>query len=184
MTPHVSHTEEGSGFLLEQFRDSEIIGALVGAALKQLDILEAEILRMREAMSLENAPRSMLELVAKIVGQECTGFDTEALRLWIRARIAVNRSRGTIEDLFQLVRILVGTEIPLAIVEYPEIAFTILVEGALVHRPQNVLDIINEAKPLGVSAYLQYATQDPIFRFDSPAHMGGFFTEIIGGRAS
>lgn len=184
MTTQALNTDEGAGLLLEQFRDSEVLRALVSAALKQLDLLEAEILQARDAMCLEHAPRFMLELIAKIVGQECSGFDTEALRLWIRARIAVNRGRGTVEDLLQLIRILVDADTPIAIVEHPELAFTLMVPGALPHKPQNVLDIVNEAKPLGVAAYLQYATKAPIFMFDDPDYMCGFFTAVIGGSKS
>jgi hypothetical protein len=71
LTPQPLHTEEGSGLLLDQFRDSEVLQGMLGAALKQLDMLEIEILRARDVMCLESAPRFMLELIAKIVGQDC-----------------------------------------------------------------------------------------------------------------
>jgi hypothetical protein len=173
---------EGLSLLLEQFRDSEVLKGLVSSSLKQLDLLESEILAARESMSLENAPRFMLERIAKIVGQECSGFDTETLRLWIRARIAVNRSQATIEDLIRILRILGGQDVAVEIREHPEIAFTVFPKVVLTHKPKSVLAIIDDAKPLGVRAYLQYATNTPVFTFDAE-HRGGFFTDIIGGEA-
>lgn len=174
---------EGLSLLLEQFRDSEVLKGLVSSSLKQLDLLESEILAARDSMSLEKAPRFMLERIAKIVGQECSGFDTETLRLWIRARIAVNRSQATVEDLIRILRILVGQDVAVEIREHPEIAFTAFPKVVLAHKPQSVLNIIDDAKPLGVRAYLQYATNTPVFTFDSVEHRGGFFTDIIGGEA-
>ena len=149
--------------LLFQFSESPKLKALLEVALNQLRQAESAFEEIRELKSLD--------VLGKIVGQERGGMNDDDYALWIKARVLLNRSRGTPEDLIEILRVLLDpgsvagmTEIR----EHPEAAFTVLLQKVIHHDPAKIWEIIREAAPLGVKAHLQVALKEPVFRFDMP----------------
>jgi len=55
-----------------------------------------------------------LDRIGRLVGQARAGADDEHFRYYLRARIAANRSRGTVDDLIRVFQAMLGaTELPL-----------------------------------------------------------------------
>ena len=155
--------------LLFQFSESPKLKALLEVVLNQLKQTESAFEEIRELKSLD--------VLGKIVGQERSGMNDDDYALWIKARVLLNRSRGTPEDLLQILNILLGDGSEIR--EHPEAAFTVLLQKMIHHDPAKIWEIIREAAPLGVKAHLQVALKEPVFRFDMPEYVNGYWSEQI-----
>ena len=161
--------------LLTQFHDSPNLNAVQNAFLEQISELEAVFEQLRNLIDL--AAGEQLNLIGRIVGQKRAKMADEDYRLWIQARILLNKCRGTEEDLRAILRVLTKQDVEIR--EHPEIAFTVFVQQAFKQDPRWIFAMVYEAKPLGVKAHLQVALKDPVFRFDVPQIKPGYFSEWI-----
>jgi hypothetical protein len=96
-----------------------------------------------------------LDLLGKIVGQGRGGRTDDAYRLWILARIAVNRSNGKVEELYDILEIL-GPE-TMAIQEGWPAELKIAITG--VDDGDEIGDLMSEAVAGGVSLHWQWSAE-------------------------
>lgn len=160
--------------LLTQFHDSSNLNAVQNAFLEQIDELETVFEQLRNL--IEQAAGAQLELLGKIVGQKRYGMNDADYRLWIDARILLNKSRGIESDLRELLRVLIGKDVEIP--KHPDVAFTVLIDQVCRQNAQRLFEIISEAKPLGVKARLQIALKEPVFRFDMPQPVASYLMEL------
>lgn len=160
--------------LLTQFHDSPNLNAVQNAFLAQIDELETVFEQLRNL--IEQAVGAQLELLGKVVGQKRYGMNDADYRLWIDARILLNKSRGIESDLRELLQVLIGKDAEIR--EHPDVAFTVLIDQVCRQNAQRLFEIISEAKPLGVIARLQIALKEPVFRFDTPQSAESFLMEL------
>jgi hypothetical protein len=184
------HVEEGLDLTLLQFADSPRLRALLSALLSQLDAVEKVLTQLLDGNWLDSAEGVALDSIGRLVGQPRNGMDDTLFRLWIRARVVVNRSRGEPNDMVRVLKTLLGPDVqielnenPIELSEAPDIGFTAFPKVALSYEPNSILNIIKESKALSIPANLQYATRMPVFAFDAPeaAPHHNFFSDIIGG---
>jgi hypothetical protein len=161
--------------LLTQFHDSPNLNAVQDAFLEQIAELETVFEQLRNL--IDQAAGAQLDMLGRIVGQKRLGMNDEDYRLWIDARILLNKSRGIESDMRELLKALIAQEVEIK--EHPEIAFTVLIQQVCQQDAQRLFEIINEAKPLGVQAHLQVAMRDPVFRFDTPQIRPSHLSEWI-----
>ena len=161
--------------LLSQFHESPNLNAVQNAFFEQITELETVFEQLRNLIN--QAAGAQLDMLGKIVGQKRLGMSDIDYKLWIDARILLNKSRGTEPDLRELLRVLIGCEVE--IWEHPETVFTVLI-GQTYHQDANRLfEIISHAKSLGVQARLQIALKEPVFRFDTSQIVPSHFMELI-----
>src|SRR3989338_3051323 len=161
--------------LLTQFYDSPILNAVQNAFLGQIAELESVFEQLRNL--IDQAAGSQLDLLGKIVGQKRSNRSDANYKLWLEARILLNKSHGIEDDLRELLRVLINQEIEIR--EHQEVAFTVFIQKTTEQDPQQLFEIIKQAKPLGVQAHLQVALKDPVFRFDTPQNTPSYFSEFI-----
>jgi hypothetical protein len=83
------------------------IASFVWAITTEVQELEDAILSVISLRMVDNAGDVQLEVLGRIVGQRNTGgFDTELYRSIIKAKIRTNRSRGTLRDILEVVRLI------------------------------------------------------------------------------
>lgn len=109
LTEKTNHVTEALGNLIEQFKDKPIIAALLESWVEQLQDLETAIFTSEAAMRLDNAEGEQLDGLGAIVGEAREGRTDLFYRAAIAARISLNLSTATLEEIRALIRAVAGT---------------------------------------------------------------------------
>lgn len=153
----MDHAAEGIARLPTAFRDTtveDLVEALASSHQSLEDALEA----MPTAMAIDTAVGTQLDGMGDVVGEPRNGStDDEEYRLRIKARVRINRSGGSPEDIYGVLTLVVDETIALAIREEFPAAFRVLATGAAVENASLLVRFIGEAKAAGVTARLTYA---------------------------
>lgn len=96
------------GRVYEQFKGKPKIDAWVVMVAAQFQELEEAAQSLLTLLSIDNSVGAQLDNIGRIVGQIRAGASDAVFRLYIRARIVANRSKGTGEDLYRVFRALFG----------------------------------------------------------------------------
>jgi hypothetical protein len=150
--PITDHKAESVALLTDAYRDKRAVKGLVLGASAGADAFEAAVWQCINARYLGNATGHALELLGRLVGQRRNGVNDDEFRNAIRIKIAVNNSRGTAEDLTNIVRLLANG----GFARYTEITagvFRLEFESAALSAAgfAAVLELLRAAKPAGVS---------------------------------
>lgn len=125
----IDHAEAAVKRLVLQFQKPRF-RALVRRLVNPMQALEHAAVQLLIYRNVENAFGALLDQFGKLVGQPRRGQDDDTYRLYIRARIKANRSRGTGPDILAIARLVVNN--PLAhfkLVNHGFAAFTLQVTG-------------------------------------------------------
>lgn len=147
--------------LTDQFKRTVMlkIAAVMG---RQVQDLENTIFAVLNGRGLESAIGAQLDGLGALVGEARVGRTDSVYRIWIGARIRLNLSSGTPNQILELVRILiaVGAGNPI-LTEYPPAHFTVETVGALTNdEATQIAAIAFAAVPAGVGADFIYSNQD------------------------
>lgn len=108
MTIRVDRVAQLLARLPEQFRDLpgwEGVLSDLGAEIQELEDAHVQLLTLR---GINNATGATLENIGRFVGEPPIGLDEEVYRRRIRARVFTNRSRGTVEELIRIARLILA----------------------------------------------------------------------------
>ena len=161
------YVEEGLGRLLSQFGDKPRIRALLAAWLQGVQDLEDQVWALRMGMLLDQASGAMLALLGAIVGQSRNGMDDAVYRLWVAARVLVNRSSGQTEQVLAIVRAVVPEEATIAAEEHYPAAFRVRVGAVAVATGSGAAlgQMVQLAKVAGVRALTEFSLVPPADTF-------------------
>ena len=93
--------------LISSLHQPRII-ALVEATARRVQELEDAALDLRLVLDLDDATGGWLDRLGRIVGEAREGLDDQTYRRFVRARLAINRSEGGVEELLSIGRALSG----------------------------------------------------------------------------
>ncbi len=192
LTQRTDHVTLGQGRLLEVLQRPNM-KALLGVYLTQIQELENVLFGVFVDFVIDDATGEQLDLIGRIVGQSRNGRVDDVYRTWLKARILVNRSSGTLPELIAIVRLLVGTEasgfhvLPV----YPK-AIVVTIDGLLtVTEPAQLhailldaragserLDLVTDSSDGDPFAFLGYAGGDGFGDADD-ATAGGTLTSVL-----
>lgn len=157
--------------LRQDKKDKPLDAAWLSIDIDRLQRIEDVLLAIYAAFDVDTAVGDQLEALGEIVGEKRKGRADELYRLWVKARIVINRSNGKVHDLLKITRIVLGSD-PLVTYtpDYP-MAFRIDIVGSTPNVP-TLVAILEEARAGGVKMHVTY-TDDPLFSFtfaddDSP----------------
>lgn len=160
-TEITDHTAQALERLCQQFRDKPQITKLLTALTGTVQEAETALWELLTMRSVDTATGVYLDAIGSVVGQEREGLIDETYRRYIRARIATNRSRGTIGDVLHIANLVLNE--PTAYVEIDNQG-----AGAYVLRVSDLeitddlaellLEFVRTATAAGVRAILEYAT--------------------------
>jgi hypothetical protein len=160
------HLSRGRALLLAQFKGKQNVEALLGAALVQVQELEDAIYGMLIGRWLPNAVGVQLDNLGKIVGQRRGTRDDDAYRRWIHARAMINRSSGTVEDIYKVVRRLLGEGATWRFEESFPATFSVYANEPIAgDEGNNIVGGLQHAKPAGVRALFHWRRSENTFRF-------------------
>lgn len=105
-----SHATEALDRLCELFKAQANVRALVTAWCGPIQSFEEVLYQVLTERAVDNAVGVQLDQLGVIVGQERAGLSDDDYRRYIRARIRVNRSSGTINELTTITRLIVDDD--------------------------------------------------------------------------
>lgn len=95
--------------LPSQFAGKPKLRAFISALIRPFQRLEDAQWQVYTLTSIDTATGLELEQIGILVGEPPSGLDDEVYRRRIRARIAVNRSKGRAEDLYSVALAVLGS---------------------------------------------------------------------------
>lgn len=168
LTKKTDAVEEGLARLLGQYQGKPILEGLLSAFLEQLQLTEDMLFQLLEARLPADSDDTItgvhLDTLGRLLGQPRNGrSDAEYLK-WLRARILVNRSSGTPDEMLSICVIVLPSGTGLLLVEGEDaelsISITQVVENAL-----ELAAILDEAKPAAVRFNLLWYQDEDSFQF-------------------
>lgn len=134
--------------------------------------LEAALQQLLTERSIDTAVGAQLDVIGRIVGQPRNSLDDETYRRYCRARIATNKSNGTIENLITVTNLVVYDDdayyeidnqgAAAVVVRINDISITADLANI-------VIKFLQDTVSAGVRVILEYGISDPNnwFRLDS-----------------
>lgn len=105
IVPSTDHVERGKAKLLEQFKNSPRMNAILSSYLRRIQELEDAIWEVIIYRTIPNGFGIVLDRIGKIVGRKRAGLDDDDYKIALRAQIRINRSSGTPEDIIDVARL-------------------------------------------------------------------------------
>lgn len=173
------------GRLYAQFRNAttwqkwcdEILGP-------QFQDLEDATQSLLSLLDIDNSVGAQLDMIGRYVGQPRLGLLDVTYRLYLRARVLANKSTGTVEEIFAIMRALYGASAgPRYLPGYVK-QFAIRITKTLTRTEALVgVSFLGSSKEAGARGLLEWRETDSasVFTFDgtgSPAGLGfdvGYF---------
>ena len=181
LTEKTTIVAEGIANLIEQFRDAPNIIALLTPFLTQEQELEASAFEILIDTALPNAIGEQLDGIGRIVGEPRFGRTDADYRIAINARILVNQSEGTPEELIAIVNALISASTSITFTESFPAEFEIETTDAITVSGTQVGKFVIQAKPAGVHGIFRWHETATPFAFDTTSQ--GFDTgEFAGAR--
>ena len=143
--------------LIEQFKNKPDLEALIRSYLLQLQDVEDALFEIILERNLDVAVGVQLEAIGGIVQQPRTTSDDERFRTAIRARIAINLSNATPEDVIKVASLLLVDGEAFRIREEPPAQLRVEVIDPLTSADVDLLfDLLEAADAAGVRLVLQW----------------------------
>jgi len=179
-----THVTDAKARLARQFKGKARIEALVAALAQQNQDLEDALYELLTQRWLSAAVGVQLDGIGQIVGESRLGKDDATYKLHIAARILINLSTGTPEELIAIVRLLIGAGKTIEYVpEYPA-AQTLKIDTLLPSAGSTVADLIVQARSGGVGTKLEWWETEPVFGFLGATGDTEGFAGLLGDFAS
>ncbi len=140
-----------------QFRDKPRIRALIQALALGVQCLEDDMFGVLISTPLDVATGDALNQWGALVGEPRGGLTDEDYRVFIDARVLVNISEGTPDELIEIFRRITAPQISIRYVQLPKATFGIWVfRDAPMgdNRARRVASMMRDAKPGGVEMIL------------------------------
>jgi hypothetical protein len=165
LTPIPNHIDQALSRLIDRYKTKPRFAAWCASHVRQVQKVEDAIQGLLALLDVDNADAARLALLGKIVGQPLRGT-LDQFRLYIKARIAANRSLGRAPDVIRVALLLLGP------VTYTEGACNIVVEcdeAIGIRDPNASFEILDEVRAGGVGLRLVYFESDPAATFELAA---------------
>lgn len=156
LTQETQHVEKGLARLLTKWRDKPRYVAFITIILKRIQHIDDVIWDLFTHSWLDNAEGEQLNKLGAIVGELRKGRSDDVYRVYVKARIATNRSNGKIADTLKVARLILeaGAELHY-IPEYPA-AYKVTVTDTAV-AAKDLSAILNGVRPAGVQLTTEVA---------------------------
>lgn len=171
--------DEAESLLLYQFKDAPKLKGLIRSLVTPLQAIADDIDILRNGVHIDEVSGDLLDILGRLVGQARSGLSDSDMRSWIKIRIKLIRCNGTPEELFGVLRLLLGQDYSIALTEYQPNHVVFVCFDALKLSPETVFTLIKKASPLGLRHHFIDATRGKPFRFDSSAFSSAQFAEFF-----
>lgn len=155
--------------LLAQFKNSTKLKELFSAILSPLQTTEDDLIDLSTNRWPDSAEGEQLDNLGAIVGQPREGKIDPIYRLWIKARIYVNRSTGVPSDTLNILALVVDPDTEYHLIEQPPAGYLVELWNVNPVNYPSIFDLLLEVKPAGVRLHSTYSDQPltGLFRYDT-----------------
>lgn len=162
-----NHISEALEKLIEQYKGSEKINALITSLVSGFQEIEISSCDLYGRLDVLNATGESLDKIGEIVGQKRLGNEDSFYRTLILTRIGINLSNGQPETIIDTFKVLSGASI-VHLQEYFDGAIGIYADAELEQEQlQFTLNLLNKVLPSGVRiAHLGTFDPECQFAFD------------------
>jgi hypothetical protein len=141
----------------QQFADAETWDLWVRMLSVQFDDLERATQSLFAVLDIDNSVGAQLDNIGRLIGQPRTVTDDATYRLFLKARIQANRSTGSAEDIYSVMRALLGETIGMVARTSPVKTIVLRVKGAITATLASyALDFFGNAKEAGARGLLEW----------------------------
>lgn len=175
-----AHLAEALANLITQFKDKPRLAALLSSYVDQIQQLETVFSELYSETNLENSVGEQLDGLGSIVGESRQGRGDTEYRNAINARILLNISNGTPEDIVAILLALVDPNTIEIVEDYPG-HFDVTIVDAITLDGPTLATLVQTAKPAGVRAITIWHETDPYFGFDGDPDADGFTIGSFAG---
>lgn len=160
------HVARGLARLIEQFKNKPRIEALLTSYLDEVQLLSDAIWSVIVGRLIDQAVGYQLTVLSRLVGESVRLEDDDRQRVLVRARIAVNSSRGRGNDILNVATLLLDG-IAFSLVEHYPGAMVLTIESAIDFTPTLEHRMLEEAAAGGVRIDVNFTEEDPdgLFRW-------------------
>jgi hypothetical protein len=167
----VDHEARAFSRLAQQYRDKPNISAVLRilcAKCQELEVVFQQLLTLR---LIETATGAQLDVLERILRQPTLFLDDTTRRLYLRARILLNLSSGTPDQVLRIFTTVLTAPMTAGLQEYPPASFVLRLTGAALDPVlvDVMASFLRSAKDAGVYATLEWSESAPAdtFRLDA-----------------
>lgn len=162
----VDHSATAIGKLAEFIKTQPGFLNLLAAPIAQVQDLETAFQDLSALRSLAGASGGQLDVIGSILTQPRNGQTDDLYRRYLAARILLNRSSGTVEQILEIFGVITSAS-SMQLKEFAPAAFELHLYGAAITSAQAslYLTILNQARVAGVGAQLHWTEWAPADTF-------------------
>lgn len=160
-----NHVDQGLAALIEQYRDSTNLKALLSSFVARAQGFEDVSYDVLVKRGLEAAEGQQLDDIGLVVNQPRAAEDDDLYRVRLRARIKTNISEGTVENLITILKLITNTSVQVIDNGFASASISIT-STTLTNEVARISGQFSaDAKPVGIELTFTWRQQDrPMFR--------------------
>jgi hypothetical protein len=143
--------------LTDMYRDKAVVLALTQTLAERFAAEDTLELDLYTNQWLDTATGELLDALGEIVGEPRYGRADDLYRVWLSARIWINRSSGTISDSYHLVRLIAGPDVAALYIPSGDAAYIFDVGNTDIEAGE-LYKLLDAVRPAGVRMDLHYST--------------------------
>lgn len=162
------HVAEGIDNLVDQFSDKELLIGYLTSYLDQIQDLEDALSDTLTETTVETSVGAQLDALGSIVGEDRAGRNDLQYSTALRARLILNVSEGTPQNIIDLIRAIAG-DVRVAIVENFPASFLATILDPIDPTEVDVTQIsglVASGRPAGVEGVVTFGVI-PAFQYDT-----------------
>lgn len=161
------HGDQAVALLISQFRGKPRIEIVLRALMAQVQELEDTAIDLNER-GMDELSGYRLDVLGRVVGRQRLGMSDEQYRVWVKGRIAANRSSGRTEDILNLALVVFGEDVTARMVEDFPGAFTLHLDDPVPGDwGAQFVELIGIATAPGVRSQVTWTDSASAFRFST-----------------
>lgn len=161
-----NHISKALDRLIEQYKNAVNLQKMLSILVERMQLIENENYKFKSIYNIPTQTAVLLERIGNIVGQQRLGFSDDVYRLLIYAKIAINISGGTPENIINIFKIIVKA----SFVKYDELypaGIQLQYQGEIIDPSLSnaLVYTLDNALPAGVSVEQINACDDNLYMF-------------------
>ncbi len=162
------HVERGLAHLIDQFKGKPRLEAWISSYLEEVQELSDAAWEVLVLRLIDQATGEQLTVLGRLVGQPRTIADDDRFRVFVRARIAANKSHGRWNDILLVARLLLNGASAYTLTAFYPGALVLTIEDAFPFIPTIEHGLLEDATAAGVRIDVHFHADDSadLFRFD------------------
>jgi hypothetical protein len=161
-TTTLDHEDNFNSRLTAPFKDKATFQALARICGKYGNELEQVFADILTARVLATAVGKQIDVIGSIVGQLRGTADDDTYKLYIEARIKVNRSSGQVDELSEIAKLISGSSYASVEEDFPNQIYVHVLDVAVSSTVRGVMtSMLHDAKAEAIALFLHTNTSPP-----------------------